>query len=185
MALAILALTAAAAQLGVATPADAALTAPPAAATVTRPDRLSDGTQRWSILASPCAAPATPDEVVVCGRPDKAMRLPLPDERGAPDRPMPSNPNLTGTGALAAERSPCAVRAGGCQVGVDIFGAGTALIRLVGVAIDPNSCCDAPGDATNPFKLVGDIARGAGRSRRKPVRTDRVPIPLDDLPPVR
>ena len=61
--------------------------------------------QSMSILVDPCAS-ATDDngrDVVVCGRPDAiSPRLPLRNDRGPPDHPVPSNPDGTGIGALAA-----------------------------------------------------------------------------------
>ena len=71
------------------------------------PRQDGGGGQRWSILADPCAGARTPDEIVVCGQGVQPQpRLPLPGERGPPDRPMPSNPYLTGTGALGAAAAP-------------------------------------------------------------------------------
>ena len=140
-----------------------------------------DGTQRWSILADPCAAARTQDEIVVCARgTETTPRLPLPAERGPPDRPMPSNPDVSGAGALAAAQTPCATDSNGCTVGLDIFGAGTALIRGVGKLIDRDSCCEDPGEGTNPLRLVGDAGKAVGRIfKKKPDKSKRVPIPLD------
>ncbi len=76
--------------------------------------------QRLSILVDPCASASDDDgkDVVVCGRPDAiGPRLPMRDDRGPPAHPVPSNPDLTGTGALAAEATPCAVSMRGCTVG--------------------------------------------------------------------
>ncbi|MDB5695113.1 MAG: hypothetical protein JWN21_656 [Sphingomonas bacterium] len=87
--------------------------------------------ERFSILAQPCA-PIERDgkEVVVCGKDlSTSQRLPLPDEV-VPDRPVPSNPYKTGTGALVAERSPCATLQGGCQVGF-----GPPIGQMLGAAI--------------------------------------------------
>lgn len=124
----------------------------------------------------------TGDDITVCGRRDN-QRLPLPDERGPPDRPVPSNPDITGMGALVASDPVCAARQGGCQVGVDIFGMGTALVRLVGKAIDPDSCCERPGEATNVAMLVGDAVKDVGKAfRKKPDKSQRVPIDLNAAP---
>ena len=74
---------------------------------------------RMSILIGDCqkAAAAAGRDVVVCANdPAATQRLPYPDEV-VPDHPVPSNPNLTPAGALAAEASPCASVQGGCQVG--------------------------------------------------------------------
>lgn len=155
--------------------------------TVTQPTQGADGKQSWSILADPCPSPLgrKPEEILVCGRgaqPDP--RLPLPGERGPPDRPMPSNPDVTGIGALNASNAPCATRSEGCTTGINVFGMGTALIRGIGKVIDPGSCCEEPGEATNPVKLVGDAIGGVGRAfRKKPDKTGRVAIDLNDLPP--
>jgi hypothetical protein len=139
--------------------------------------------ERWSILVDPCAG-ARPDEILVCGKGEQSQRLPLPEERGPPDRPMPSNPDVSGAGALAAASAPCATRSEGCTTGVDLFGGGTFLVRAIGKVIDPNSCCEEPGEATNAVKLVSDAGKGVGRLfKKKPDKSNRVPIPLDDLPP--
>lgn len=157
------------------------------AATVTAPEQVANGAQRWSVLAEPCASAQTgANQIVVCGKGEQAPRLPLPAERGPPDRPMPSNPNLTGIGALEATSAPCAALVGGCQVGVDIFGGATALVRGVGKLIDPNSCCEEPGESRNFFKLVGDAGKGVGRAfKKKPDKSNRVPIDLSDPVPFR
>lgn len=121
----------------------------------------------------------TDGEIVVCAAPDKP-RLPLPDERGPPDRPVPSNPGVTGMGALAQTATPCATLQGGCQAGVDVFGAGTAAIRLIGKLFDPDSCCERPGESTDPGMLIGDAIGGLKRAfGRKPDKSGRVAIALD------
>ncbi len=158
-----------------------------ASATVDAPEQAANGSQRWSVLANPCASAQTNgDQIVVCGKDVDAPRLPLPEERGPPDRPRPSNPDLTGIGALNASSAPCATQMGGCIVGVDLFGAATTLVRGVGKVISPGSCCDEPGESTNFFKLVGDAGKGVGRAfRKKPDKSNRVPIDLDDPVPFR
>jgi hypothetical protein len=121
------------------------------------------------------------DEVLVCGQGDSAARLPLPAERGPPDRPMASNPDLSGSGALAVVSSPCATLSQGCGVGMDIFGGGTFVVRAVGKLVDPDSCCEEPGEATNPARLAKDVWSALKRSvRKKPDKSNRIPIPLDD-----
>lgn len=147
------------------------------------PAARTPGTPPQRIILSNC-----PDgvggEIVVCGTPDKP-RLPLPDERGPPDRPIPSNPGVTGMGALAQTETPCATLQGGCQAGVDIFGAGTAAIRLVGKLIDPDSCCERQGESTNPGMLIGDAIGGLKRAfGKKPDKSGRVAISLDEPPRV-
>jgi hypothetical protein len=152
-------------------------------ASINAPQSAADGTQSWSVLADPCAAAqnGSNDTIVVCGKGVNAPRLPLPEERGPPDRPMPSNPNLTGIGALEAASPPCATVMGGCASGVDLFGGATAAVRLIGKAIDPNSCCEDPGESRNFFKLVGDAGKGIGKAfKKKPDKSNRVPIDLSD-----
>lgn len=161
--------------------------APAATASVAAPQQAADGSQRWSVLAEPCASAQTgADQIVVCGKDVNAPRLPLPAERGPPDRPMPSNPDRTGIGALNAVETPCAARVGGCQVGVDIFGAATTLVRGVGKVVSPDSCCEEPGESRNFFKLIGDAGKGVGRAfKKKPDKSNRVPIDLNDPVPFR
>lgn len=140
--------------------------------------------QRWSILVDPCAGARTPDEIVVCGQgASPAPRLPLPAERGPPDHPAPSNPDLSGMGALAAASPPCATRSEGCTTGVDLIGGGTFLIRAVEKLVDSESCCDSPGEATNPIALADEIGGVFKRTfKKKPDKANRVPISLDDVP---
>lgn len=124
-----------------------------------------------------------PDDIVVCG--GKALplqKLPYPEEI-VPDSPQPSNPYLRGTGSLALEATPCSARSGGCGGGIDLFGAGTTLVRLVQKAVAPSSCCEREGEATNVVMLASDAVKGVGRAlRRKPDKSGRIPIPLDDAP---
>lgn len=143
--------------------------------------------ERFSILAP---APTetckrqplpTPEEVVVCATVTPTQRLPLPAERGPPDRPTPINPYLRPDVAMNAAAAPCATVQGGCQTGVDMIGGGVAAVRLLGKLIDPNSCCDEPGQATNPVALVRDIA-GSLKGKKKIDKSRRVAIPLEDPP---
>jgi len=142
--------------------------------------------QRFSILVDPCARarsqPGT--DVVVCGNTAAdSPRLPLPAERGPPDHPVASNPDKTGIRALAAEPTPCAAVQRGCQVGVNMVGAGTSVVRLVQKLVSPGSCCEAPGESTDPLLLAKDAVGGIKRTfARKPDKSNRVPIPLDDEP---
>ncbi|MEH3047480.1 hypothetical protein [Sphingomonas adhaesiva] len=143
--------------------------------------------ERFSILApvavQPCTRGKAPDEIVVCADPLPEQALPLPNEAVSP-RPVPVNRARTGTGALAAEASPCASLTGGCQVGVDVLGMGTALIRGVQKLVAPGSCCEDPGEGTSTGRLIVDAGKGAGKLfRRKPDKSNRIPIPLDDTPP--
>jgi hypothetical protein len=151
------------------------------------PQQQADGTQRWSILADPCAAAnGGPNEIVVCGQGAAASpRLPLPGERGPPDRPSPSNPDRSGIGALNVASAPCATRSEGCTTGIDLFGGTTFLVRTAGKLINPDSCCEEPGEATNPVGLVNDVGSVLKRTFGKKPKVDkskRVPIPLDDSP---
>ncbi|MDR6850256.1 MAG: hypothetical protein V4522_00960 [Pseudomonadota bacterium] len=124
-----------------------------------------------------------PDDIVVCGKPLPSQALPYPNE-AVLDEPRPSNPDLRGTGALALEATPCAGRSGGCGSGIDLFGMGTAAVRLVQKAVAPGSCCEEPGEGTNVFRLAKDTVGGVKRAfRKKPDKSRRVPILLDDTPP--
>lgn len=167
--------------------APAAAPAQASTATVDAPEQAANGSQRWSVLVPACASAQTgTDQIVVCGKGAEAPRLPLPGERGPPDRPIPSNPDMSGIGALNAVPTPCAARVGGCQVGIDIFGGATALVRGVGKIIDPNSCCEEPGESRNFVKLITDAGKGVGRAfRKKPDKSNRVPIDLNDPVPFR
>jgi hypothetical protein len=115
---------------------------------------------RISILVDPTPACPPPvqgsKDVVVCARPNQEQRLPLPGERGPPDGPVASNPELTGSGALAAEGTPCAAHQGGCTVGF-----GPPIVPIVAA-------------------LVGAVKSGLARH---PDKSHRVAIPLDDVPP--
>lgn len=127
------------------------------------------------IVLSDCPEGAD-GEIVVCAAPDKP-RLPLPDERGPPDGPR--RPTGDPRAALdAGDPGACALR--GCQVGVNVIGAGTAAIRLIGKLIDPDSCCERQGESTDPGMLVGDAIGGIKRAfGRKPDKSGRVAISLE------
>lgn len=145
------------------------------------------GPERFSILVpvadQPCKRRPAPDEIVVCADALPAQALPLPDE-AASSRPVPVNRNLSGTGALAAQATPCAALTGGCQVGVDIVGAGTAVIRGIQKLVAPDSCCEEAGEATNPLLLIRDMVGGARKlGGAKADKSRRVAIPLDDPAP--
>lgn len=140
--------------------------------------------ERFSILLPECRAdePAT---ILVCGQREGAARLPLPDDAGPPDRGVPSNRDRTGIGALAASAPPCATLQGGCQVGVNVLGPPVAAIRLLTKLINPRNDCCASGEATSPLALARDGYTGIkGAFARKPDKSGRVAIPLDD-PPLR
>lgn len=80
--------------------------------------------ERFSILVpvapQKCAPREVPEsqegDVVVCATDLPDQTIPYPQEYVG-NRPRPSNPELSGTGALAAEGSPCATTQWGCQVG--------------------------------------------------------------------
>ena len=111
----------------------------------------------FSILADPVPdCPKDASDVVVCARSNQEQRLPLPDDRGPPDGPVPSNPYVTGTGALAAEGTPCGAAIKGCTVG---FGPPVMPIA----------------------KAVVGAVKGA--FSKKVDKTGRVPIPLEDPAP--
>lgn len=153
-----------------------------AAQTAAIPLQPASPPQRISILASNCPKP-TGEEITVCA-PIAQPRLPLPAERGPPDHPVPSNPDLTPATALAEAAPPCATLQGGCQVGMDVLGGGTAAIRLIGKLIDPDSCCERPGESTSTGMLIGDMVGGIKRAfGKKPDKSNRVSIALDAPPP--
>lgn len=60
------------------------------------------------------------DDVVVCATdlPDQTVPLPL---EYTYTTPRPSNPDLSGTGALAASVTPCAATQTGCPTGLDVM----------------------------------------------------------------
>jgi hypothetical protein len=146
------------------------------------PSARTRSTPPQRIILTNCPV-GTGDDIVVCGTPD-SPRLPLPDDRGPPDHPVPSNPDMTSIGALAAEATPCAATQWGCKSSVNVGAMATALVRLVGKVIDPDSCCDQPGDATDPGKLIADTVGGVRKIfARKPDKSGRVPIDLDAPPP--
>lgn len=150
--------------------------AAPQDATLAKPQQDADGTQRWSVLFDPCANARSEEQIVVCGEA-------LPDD-APPNRPVPSNRDLSGSGALAVTSAPCATSSQGCSTGMDLFGGATFLVRAVGKIVDPDSCCEEPGEATNPVMLVRDVVRAVKRgTKKKPDKSKRVPIPLDDPAP--
>lgn len=134
------------------------LLAQAAAAEVPAAAPAAPAPQRWSILvpvpAERCKPRAPEADVVVCAGALPSQRLPYPDDVPS-DRPRPSNPNLTGLGALAALPTPCAVRTEGCQVGF-----GPPILPIAKWLID----------------RVGEAVKA------KPGKGQRVPILLDDPP---
>lgn len=115
---------------------------------------------RISILVDPSpACTPTPEgskDVVVCAPTNQQQRLPLRDDRGPPEGPVPVNPGLTGSGALASEGTPCAAHQGGCQVGF-----GPPIVPILAA-------------------VVGAVKSGLAKH---PDKSNRVAIPLDDTPP--
>jgi len=115
----------------------------------------ADPPQRFSILTSvpdePCVRKPTDSDAIVCGNPLPSQKLPYPDEV-VPDGPTPSNPLKTGTGALNAQATPCPISRN-CVVGF-----GPPIMPII--------------------KGVADAVGGA--FKKKPDKTGRMPIPLDD-----
>ncbi|MGY2732640.1 hypothetical protein [Sphingomonas sp. UYP23] len=125
-----------------------------------------------------------PNDIVVCGKPLPSQALPYPNEVVL-NEPKPSNPYLTGAGAMAVESSsPCATMQRGCAGGVQFFEGGTQVVRLIQKIVAPDSCCERPGESKDFLMLVGDAAHGVGRVfKKKPDKSGRVAIALDDTPP--
>ena len=144
--------------------------------------------ERLSILAPNCPGrKSADDEILVCARGQDSQQLPLPAERGPPDHPVPSNPDMSASYALGGGPS-CAALVGGCQVGFNPLGPPVMLARIVQKLVNPASDCCVGDEATNPFLLVRDGVRAASRmGRKKPDRSNRVAIPLEDdpIPPLR
>ncbi|MGN6820122.1 MAG: hypothetical protein ACTHJR_15765 [Sphingomonas sp.] len=131
--------------------------ATPAAAPAPQP-ATADTPERFSILVpvadEPCVRRVDGKEIVVCGNPLPSQTLPLPDEV-VPDGPVPSNPYRTGSGALAAQATPCPISRT-CVVGF-----GPPLMPII--------------------KGAADLAKKA--FAKKPDKSGRVPIDLSDTPP--
>ena len=116
--------------------------------------------ERFSILVDPCAAASKDgNDVIVCGGPAaNSPRLPLPDERGPPDRGVASNPELSAVRALQLEGTPCAASQWGCQVGfgppiVPIAKAAVGLIKSA-LAKKPDKRGRVPIDLDGPVGTV-------------------------------
>jgi len=118
----------------------------------------ADTPERFSILVpvanESCVRHVDGKDIVVCGNPLPSQTLPYPEEI-VPDSPVPSNPYKSGTGALAAESTPCPISRS-CVVGF-----GPPLVPMI--------------------KGAADLAKKA--FAKKPDKTGRVAIPLDDTPP--
>lgn len=140
--------------------------------------------EKFSILLPECAPQAPKSDIVVCGIREGSARLPLPNDRGPPAHGVPSNPNQTGVGALAATGAPCATLQSGCEVGVNVLGPPVVLVRLLTKLINPANDCCAPGEAADPMALARDGVRGIKAIfARKPDKSGRIDILLDDPPP--
>ncbi|MBB3878037.1 hypothetical protein [Sphingomonas pseudosanguinis] len=123
------------------------------------------GTERFSILLQdPCPPSAGGEaEVIVCGRRQANDRLPLKDDL-PPSGPVPSNPNLTGIGALRAEGTPCAASQWGCQTGFNLLAPAMMLANEARIGIS---------------KLVD---KSRDKSKRIPIALDG-PAPAGHLEP--
>lgn len=129
-----------------------------AAATPEVAPPATNTTERWSILVpvanEPCVRRADGKDIVVCGDPLPSQSLPYPEEI-PPDGAAPSNPDRSGAGALAASGTPCPIS---------------------------RSCIVGFGPPLGPvIKGAVDLAKKA--FAKKPDKTGRVAIPLDDTPP--
>ncbi|HEX4694957.1 hypothetical protein [Sphingomonas sp.] len=118
--------------------------------------------ERWSILVPTPDQPCVPasdretkrDDIVICATNRPSPRL--PDPASVPSSgPVPSNRYMTGSGALAAQATPCPISRE-CVVGF-----GPPIVPMIKGAVD--------------------LARRA--FAKKPDKTGRVPIPLDDSDP--
>jgi hypothetical protein len=93
----------------------------------------------------PCL-PARVGEILVCGsgRGGSAERLPLPDERGAPDGPRGSTGDLpSGAGALAStDARTC--REGDCSStgAVSLLAVAAGAVQVVRAIVDPEGASD-------------------------------------------
>ena len=58
------------------------------------------------------------------------------------------------------------------------------MVRAVGKLIDPNSCCEEPGEYKDVGKLIGDVFRGMKGGPSKKERAKGVAIPLDPAVPL-
>ncbi|BCA62123.1 hypothetical protein HMP09_1357 [Sphingomonas sp. HMP9] len=116
--------------------------------------------QRFSILVDPCATQTqNGSEIVVCGKSATVTpRLPMRDDRGPPDHPVASNPELSAVRALQLENTPCAASQWGCQVGfgppiVPIAKAAVGLIKSA-LAKKPDKRGRVPIDLDGPAGTV-------------------------------
>lgn len=122
--------------------------------------------ERFSVLVDPCAnASNDGGDVVVCGRPDKlAPRLPLPQYRGPPDHPAPSNPYLRPDVALNGPGigTECGAYGEGCPVGMGGYAVPKLLTGAAGLvrsalAKHPDKRGRVPIDLAAPVSTKGKI----------------------------
>jgi hypothetical protein len=91
-----------------------------------------------------CAAPTHANEVVICGngRGGSANRIPLPDERGAPEwarRPTGEIPSAAS--ALAATDNPCGPTCADAGP-VNLIQAAASLVQIGRAIVDPEGASD-------------------------------------------
>lgn len=113
--------------------------------------------ERFSILVDPCATQTEDgNEVVVCGKSATTTpRLPMRDDRGTPDHPVASNPELSAVRALQMENTPCAATQWGCQVG---FGPPIAPIAKAAVGLIKSALAKKPDKRGRvPIDLDGPV----------------------------
>jgi len=129
-------------------------------APATAPAPAQPQPERWSILVPTPEQPCVPrpqagrDDIVVCATNQPSPRL--PDPTSVPSSgPTPSNRYMTGSGALAAQATPCPISRA-CVVGF-----GPPIVPMIKDAVD--------------------LAKRA--FAKKPDKTGRVAIPLDDSDP--
>lgn len=77
-----------------------------------------------------------------------------------PDRPMPSNPDMSGIGALHAAAVPCPALQGGCQVGFDIVTPAILLANEARIAI--SKLVDKRRDKSNRIPIALDAPGPSG-----------------------
>lgn len=120
--------------------------------------------ESWSILEPIANEPCRPagaagtddrDDIIVCGQPLPSQKLPYPKEV-IPKGPRPSNPEMRAAGALEAVNSPCTTTLRGCAAGF-----GPPVVPMI----------------------VGAVDLAKRVFAKKPDKTGRVPILLDEPPP--
>lgn len=113
------------------------------------------GAQRFSILArDPCPPSAgSKQDIIVCGRRQADDRAPrLGDE--IPTGPTPSNPDMTGIGALRAASIPSPALQGGCQAGFDLLTPALLLANEARIGI--SKLVDKSRDKSNRVPIALD-----------------------------